>query len=98
MYDSKEDTLNHREEVRKFLEEFASELIKRGNIHDQSKLEEPEKTAFDTYSPKLKETVYGLDEYRGYLREMKASSSLQQPTGLMCWIRLCFVLAVSTVR
>ena len=70
VYDSKEDTLKHRDKVRILLGEFISELIERGAIHDQSKLEEPEKSAFDIYSPKLKETVYGSDEYRGYLKEM----------------------------
>jgi len=70
MCDSKEDTLKHKEEVYRLLAGFTSELIKRGDFHDDSKLKEPEKTAFDMYSPKLKETVYGSEQYKEYLREM----------------------------
>ena len=72
-YDSMTDTLEHRRVVAAFLNKIALDLVERGQKHDGSKLEEPEKSSFDIYTPKLKETTYGSDEYRGFLREMKSS-------------------------
>jgi hypothetical protein len=40
-------------------------------LHDASKLTEPEKSAYDIITPKLKDSVYGSDEYRATIREMK---------------------------
>ena len=72
-YDSKADTLLHIKRVNQLLTEAASELIKRANVHDNSKLETPEKELFDEYTPKLKECTYGSDEYKGYLKELKVA-------------------------
>ena len=38
--------------------------------HDLSKLEEPEKSIFDKFTPKLKSSTYGSDEYKAHLKEM----------------------------
>jgi hypothetical protein len=46
-------------------------MNRRGLIHDQTKLESPEKEIFDEYTPKLKNTTYGSEEYSKYLKEMK---------------------------
>lgn len=70
-YDSKADTLLHIKRVAQLLTEAASELIRRANIHDDSKLRNPEKELFDEYTPKLKDCTYGSDEYKGYLKELK---------------------------
>jgi hypothetical protein len=35
------------------------ELLNRAMVHDDSKLESPEKEMFDKYTPLLKETTYG---------------------------------------
>lgn len=72
-YDSKVDTLLHIKRVNQLLTEAASELIRRANVHDNSKLQSPEKELFDEYTPKLKDCTYGSDEYKGYLKELKVA-------------------------
>lgn len=72
-YDSTADTLLHIKRVNQLLTEAASELIRRANIHDNSKLESPEKELFDEFTPKLKETTYGSDKYKEYLKELKVA-------------------------
>jgi len=70
-YDSKEDTTNHVLRVRELLRLIANNLTERGYQHDLSKFEEPEKSAYDAATPKLKDTVYGSEEYRAALREIR---------------------------
>lgn len=72
-YDSRADTLLHIKRVAQLLTEAAAELIRRANVHDNSKLESPEKELFDEYTPKLKGTTYGSDEYKEYLKELKVA-------------------------
>jgi hypothetical protein len=72
-YDSREDTLKHIGQVRSNLLEVTQELTRRAIEHDRSKLEEPEKSVFDEYTPKLKESTYGSDEYKSFLDEMKVA-------------------------
>jgi len=73
MYDSKEDTLNHIINVRKYAGRLQNALFEQTSKHDKSKLEEPEKPIFDEYTPKLKNCVYGSDEYKTYLKEMQVA-------------------------
>jgi hypothetical protein len=70
-YDSTEDTLAHIRKVQEAIFLTVDNLARRANVHDVSKLEEPEKSAFDQATPKLKHLVYGSDEYRAALREIK---------------------------
>lgn len=70
VYDSRSDTLNHIRRVAALLEEAAIELRMRGLRHDQSKLVEPEKSAFDSAVPKLKDLKYGTPEYKAALAEL----------------------------
>ncbi|MFC1696880.1 DUF5662 family protein [Nanoarchaeota archaeon] len=70
-YDSTEDTLNHIKRIRELLSDAADELMLRGQLHDKSKLSEPEKSIFDEYTPKLKGCTYGSDEYKQYLVDLK---------------------------
>ena len=70
-YDSRIDTYPHIARVRELLGDCAGNLIKRGDVHDKSKLISPEKEAFDGLVPKLKGFKYGSDEYRACLREIK---------------------------
>jgi len=70
-YDSTNDTLLHIKRVSQLLTEAASELIRRANIHDNSKLKSPEKELFDEYTPKLKSSTYGSDEYKELLSGLK---------------------------
>ncbi len=69
-YDSQEDTKKHIEAVGRFIEKFRIVLILRAIEHDKSKLISPEKEIFDEYTPKLKGSTYGSDEYKTFLKEM----------------------------
>ena len=73
MYDSREDTKQHIQQVRVFIEKIAEAIVDRGEYHDQSKLQSPEKEIFDEYTPKLAETTYGSEEYKTRLEEMKVA-------------------------
>jgi hypothetical protein len=72
-YDSKADTLQHIKRVNELLGEAAITLIRRGNVHDNSKLEEPEKAEFDRLTPLLKNMVYGSEEYKKSLNELDSA-------------------------
>lgn len=71
-YDSRIDTLRHIQRVQELLTQAILELVERGNMHDRSKLEDPELAIFDEYTPKLKHSTYGSDEYKGFLKGMGA--------------------------
>jgi hypothetical protein len=70
-YDSTQDTQAHIDRVAELLRAAADELIRRGSIHDASKLAEPEKALFDEYTPRLKDCTYGGDEYKSFLAGLK---------------------------
>lgn len=70
-YDSKAETLMHIKRVAQLLTEAAAELIRRANIHDESKLNSPEKEFFDEFTPKLKGTTYGSPEYTEFMKQLK---------------------------
>lgn len=72
-YDSKADTLQHIKQVQKFINRFIVILLSRAEDHDFSKLNAPEKDIFDKYTPKLKDTTYGSDQYKSYLKEMNVA-------------------------
>lgn len=74
-YDSTADTLLHIKRVSQLLNEAATELIRRGNVHDQSKLEDPEKSEFDRLTPLLKDLVYDSPEYKDSLKELGVALS-----------------------
>jgi hypothetical protein len=60
---SEEETKKHIVEVAKLLSTISSELLKRAESHDASKLESPEKEEFDKYNDLLSNVVYGSPEY-----------------------------------
>lgn len=64
------DTFNHIRDVQDSLNYFSALLAARGVNHDDSKLHSPEKELFDEFTPKLRDTTYGSDEYKTYLAEM----------------------------
>jgi len=70
-YDSTDDTNKHIHQVRWQMKQVIEDLISRATKHDRSKLEPPEKEIFDEYTPKLKASTYGSDEYKQFLVEMK---------------------------
>lgn len=72
-YDSRNDTAAHINRVRELIQDAENNLWNRSSAHDLSKLKEPEKSIFDTYTPKLKGCTYGSDEYKSHLAEMKVA-------------------------
>jgi Family of unknown function (DUF5662) len=71
-YDSMLDTLKHSRRVDELLMELVVEIQKRMTVHDQSKMEPPEKAMFDEFSSKLKNSTYNSEEYKQFLRDMPA--------------------------
>lgn len=70
MYDSRPDTHEHIGQVRGLLLGAANDLTARAHYHDRSKLESPEVEVFDEFTPKLRESTYGSDEYKSFLAGM----------------------------
>lgn len=70
-YDSRPDTLAHIDRVRELVYDARQNLQARARRHDLSKLEEPEKSTFDSCTAKLKAMAYGSEEYVSALAELK---------------------------
>lgn len=64
------ETLRHVTVVRNLLNMMIRELLLRQEAHDQSKFSEAELATFVEFTPKLKNSVYGSDEYKGFLTAM----------------------------
>jgi hypothetical protein len=69
-YDSRADTLKHAQRVGELMTQPIRELVDRSVCHDRSKTEDPELAVFDEFTPKLKHSTYGSDEYKGFLEAM----------------------------
>lgn len=70
--DSGPDTLTHIERVQTLIQTAISNLALRATVHDLSKLQEPEKSAFDRLKAlSLSGMAYGSEEYRACLRKEK---------------------------
>lgn len=67
-YDSTKDTLRHKFRVQSLISNIRHKLFLRGENHDDSKLESPEKELFDEFTPKLKGSTYGSEEYKENLK------------------------------
>ena len=63
-------TFRHIERVRNLLNMCVQELLHRGELHDQSKLESPEVELFTEYTSKLATCTYGSPEYEGFKKAM----------------------------
>lgn len=72
-YDSANDTIQHIKRVKELLFSAADELSDRGVAHDQSKLKAPEKELFDKFTPKLKGSTYGSEEYKENLKGLRVA-------------------------
>lgn len=70
-YDSTADTLKHAVRVGELMSQLITELIHRSLRHDRSKTEDPELAVFNEFTPKLRTSTYGSEEYKGFLAEMK---------------------------
>jgi len=68
---TRKETQEHINNVRMFLEKIIQEITLRAKNHDNSKLEEPEFSTFVEYTPKLKNSTYGSNEYKRFLKGMK---------------------------
>lgn len=67
------ETLKHVNEVRGNLSLVVEELVRRAQVHDASKFEEPERSVFAANTPKLAKTEYGTPEYNVLLSEVKVA-------------------------
>lgn len=65
------DTKEHIFKVRGLLTKLIDEINHRWHEHDKSKLVEPEKEILDKWTPLLKDSTYGSEEYYAMLKEMK---------------------------
>lgn len=70
-YDSRPETLAHIEVVRTFIAIVIDDFRQRAEVHDASKLVEPELSTFDVMTPKLKTSTYGSPEYKAFLVQMQ---------------------------
>lgn len=64
------DTFRHIERVRNLINLFVLQLLKRGETHDQCKLESPEVELFTEWTPKLAASTYGSAEYQQMLKSI----------------------------
>ncbi len=71
MHDSRPDTEEHIRKVEGRIQEVVKNLLVRAAHHDESKLQEPEKSGYDKLTADLKGIVYGSDEYRAALAAAK---------------------------
>lgn len=71
IYDSEVDTRLHIDRVRFLLSKCAINLLERGVNHDVSKLEPPEKAAFDAAGDRHLAVTYGSEEYLASLAGLK---------------------------
>ena len=70
-YDSTADTLKHSQRVGELMVQTIKELNERSVCHDRSKTQPPEVEVFNEYTPKLKHSTYGSEEYKSFLKGMK---------------------------
>lgn len=71
MEDSTLATLQHSRRVDELMLELMRELGLRLTKHDASKLSPEEKDVFDEFSPRLRDSTYGSEEYSSNLEAMK---------------------------
>lgn len=73
--DEKHDCTNsvqeHQARVENWLDLFMHHLRMRADVHDASKLFEPEKSIFDRYTWRLQHTAFGSPEYQEQLAGMQ---------------------------
>ncbi len=69
--DSRPETYAHINEVQRNLTTFATKLLERGLVHDQTKLKSPEVELFDEYTARLAGCTYNSPEYKGFLAQLK---------------------------
>ena len=68
---AKVETQKHIHLVGAFIHQFVNDLLYRADMHDHSKLQEPEAEIFEVMTERLKGSTYGSSEYTAMLAEMK---------------------------
>lgn len=63
-------TFKHMSKVRNHLDCFVHALLKRGEVHDQSKLQEPELSAYSAVFDELKQAKFNSPEYEKGLEKI----------------------------
>lgn len=71
-YDSRPDTLIHSQRVGELMVQVGKELLDRSTCHDRSKTLPPEVGTFNEFTPRLKTSTYGSDDYKSFLLAMGA--------------------------
>jgi hypothetical protein len=69
-FDSRPDTWRHIWHVQRHLMQVIETLNTRLLEHDQTKLEEPELSLFNEFTPKLRGSTHGSEEYEGFRKSM----------------------------
>lgn len=69
--DTNTETWSHIHDVRCLLTQVVESVLRRCLSHDQTKLRDPELATFVEFTPRLKGSTYGSDEYKGFLASMK---------------------------
>lgn len=64
-------TIQHIENVRKYIKVLTDKLTVRGINHDKSKLQDPEIDLLVEYTPKIAGTQYGSEEYNQIHEQLK---------------------------
>lgn len=64
-------TMRHIETVRNYLNMVIREFLARQELHDQTKLEEPEAQYLEEYTEKLRGITYGSEEYKKQMAAMQ---------------------------
>lgn len=70
------DTKKHIAKVAEYMSVAADNLNGRGEVHDASKLEEPELTGFTNSANELAKLKYGTDEYKQSVKDLLGPSLL----------------------
>lgn len=73
MIDSRVETYKHIQNLQKLMNQVIVDLIKRAEVHDQSKLVPPEKEGYDKCTEKLNKLTYGSAEYKESLEELRVT-------------------------
>ena len=69
-YDSSKETLEHIRRVQALVGRVMYKLYFHALNHDKSKLSPKEKPVFDEFTPRLRGSTYGSEEYKEFLASM----------------------------
>lgn len=73
IWEHKNQVIEHRKKVKEVIDYICSELQRRAEIHDESKLEDLEAESFAMNTPHLKASEFMSDEYKLVLSNMSGA-------------------------